>query len=43
MKLTELELENVYSFRDKEIIRLNNGLNVFTGPNGGGKTNLLKE
>lgn len=41
MKVTSFEIENCLSFRDKTGIALSDGLNLFVGPNGGGKSNLL--
>ena len=41
MKLNSVTLENVKSFRDKTTLKLDPGMNVLVGPNGGGKSNLL--
>ncbi|HEC66205.1 MAG TPA: hypothetical protein ENI23_13020 [bacterium] len=41
MKIQKLVLQNVKSFRDEVSIEFKNGLNVFIGPNTGGKSNLM--
>jgi len=41
MKLKKIVIENVKSFKDKTEINLSDNLNVFVGPNGGGKSNFL--
>jgi predicted ATP-dependent endonuclease of OLD family len=40
MKLSRLKIENVLSYKE-EYICFNDNLNIFVGPNGGGKSNLL--
>ena len=42
MVLKSLILENIGCIRDLALIDLNSRLNVITGPNGVGKTTLLK-
>jgi predicted ATP-dependent endonuclease of OLD family len=41
MKIKKIVLENVKSFREKTEIEFNEGLNIFIGPNAGGKSNLM--
>lgn len=41
MKIEQIELQNVKSFRNKETINLKKGVNIFIGPNAGGKSNLM--
>jgi len=41
MKIHKIEIENVKSFRNKETIEFKDGLNIFIGPNAGGKSNLM--
>ena len=41
MKIQKLVLQNVKSFRDEVSIEFKKGLNVFIGPNTGGKSNLM--
>ena len=41
MKITSLRITNTKSFREETEIPLSDGLTVFVGPNGGGKSNLL--
>lgn len=41
MKITSLRITNTKSFREETEIPLVDGLTVFVGPNGGGKSNLL--
>jgi len=41
MKITSLRISNTKSFREETEIPLVDGLTVFVGPNGGGKSNLL--
>lgn len=41
MRLQELRLTNVKSFRTLTTIPFHEDLNIFVGPNGGGKSNLL--
>lgn len=41
MKIQKLILQNVKSFRDEVSIEFNNGINIFIGPNAGGKSNLM--
>ena len=41
MKIQKLVLQNVKSFRDEVTIEFKKGLNVFIGPNTGGKSNLM--
>lgn len=42
MKIKKIELTNIKSFKNKTEIRFNNGVNIFIGPNAGGKSNLLE-
>lgn len=42
MKITKIELKNVKSFKNTIEIPLNKGVNIFIGPNAGGKSNLLE-
>lgn len=41
MRIQKLALQNVKSFRDEISIEFKKGLNVFIGPNAGGKSNLM--
>lgn len=41
MKIKKLVIENIKSFKDKTEINLSENLNIFVGPNAGGKSNLL--
>jgi len=41
MKIQKFVLQNVKSFRDEVSIEFKKGLNVFIGPNTGGKSNLM--
>ena len=41
MKIQKLVLKNIKSFRDEVSIEFNKGINIFIGPNAGGKSNLL--
>jgi predicted ATP-dependent endonuclease of OLD family len=41
MRLSKLILQNIKSFRDKTEIDFSGNLNIFIGPNGGGKSNLM--
>ncbi len=41
MKITSIKATNVFSFREIEVT-LDNTLTVVVGPNGGGKTNLVR-
>ncbi|MBA7493624.1 hypothetical protein ES702_04183 [subsurface metagenome] len=41
MKIQKLVLQNVKSFRDEVTIEFKKGLNIFIGPNTGGKSNLM--
>ena len=41
MKIKKLVLENVKSFKDRTEIELDRNINIFIGPNAGGKSNLL--
>lgn len=41
MKIKSLKLKNVKSFADEISIEFNNNINIFIGPNAGGKSNLL--
>lgn len=40
MKIEKIILTNALSFKKRTVIELNEDLNIFIGPNGGGKTNL---
>lgn len=42
MKIGRLALENVTSYEHRTEFLFDNGLNIFIGPNGGGKSNLQK-
>lgn len=42
MIITGLKLKNFRNFENVEINSFSGGLNLFTGPNGSGKTNLLE-
>jgi len=41
MRLSKLILQNIKSFREKTEIDFSGNLNIFIGPNGGGKSNLM--
>jgi putative ATP-dependent endonuclease of the OLD family len=41
VKLISVEMENVRSFIDKQVLSLDGAISIIIGPNGGGKTNLL--
>jgi len=41
MRLNKIILENVKSFREKTEIDFSQDVNIFIGPNGGGKSNLM--
>jgi len=41
MKIENIEIENVLSFKEYTSITLNQDINILVGPNGGGKTNFL--
>lgn len=41
MKLKRITVENARSFLEKQELRLDGGISIIIGPNGGGKTNLL--
>jgi len=41
MKIEKIIIENVKSFKDRTEIYLNEDMNIFIGPNRGGKSNLL--
>jgi predicted ATP-dependent endonuclease of OLD family len=41
MKIQKLTLQNVKSFRDEVSVEFNKGINIFIGPNAGGKSNLM--
>lgn len=41
MKLKQIVIENVRSFKERTTIRFLDDINIFIGPNGGGKSNLL--
>jgi len=41
MRLSKMILENVKSFREKTEIDFSEDVNIFIGPNGGGKSNLM--
>jgi len=41
MKIKQLSIHNVTSFRDPVDLKLSNSLNLLVGPNAGGKSNLL--
>jgi Predicted ATPase len=40
MKITSLRIKNLYSFEDENIVF--NDFNLIVGPNGGGKTNIIR-
>jgi|WetSurMetagenome_2_1015567.scaffolds.fasta_scaffold265769_2 DNA replication and repair protein RecF len=42
MIITGLKLKNFRNFENIEISSFSDGLNLFTGPNGSGKTNILE-
>ena len=41
MKISEITIENIKSFRSRTHLAFSDNLNILTGPNGGGKSNLL--
>lgn len=41
MKIEKISIDNVLSYKNKIEIDFNKDLNIFIGPNGGGKSNLL--
>ncbi len=41
MKIKRLEIENARSFKEKTILNFQDGINIFIGSNGGGKSNLM--
>ncbi len=41
MRLGKVIFENVKSFREKTEIDFSENINIFIGPNGGGKSNLM--
>ena len=41
MKIQKLVLQNIKSFRDEVSIEFKEGVNIFIGPNAGGKSNLM--
>jgi AAA15 family ATPase/GTPase len=41
MKIEEISIKNVKSFRDKVTLKFNSRFNILIGPNAGGKSNLL--
>lgn len=41
MKIEQLSIKNVKSFKDKVTVKFDNRFNILIGPNGGGKSNLL--
>jgi predicted ATP-dependent endonuclease of OLD family len=41
MKIQKLTLQNIKSFRDEVSIEFKKGINIFIGPNAGGKSNLM--
>ncbi|WP_250534262.1 AAA family ATPase [Caballeronia sp. AZ10_KS36] len=41
MKLLSVRVENVRSFADEQVLRLDGDISIIIGPNGSGKTNLL--
>lgn len=41
MHIKRVAIENVKSFRTRQVIDFEEGLNILIGPNGGGKSNLL--
>ena len=41
MKIQKLVLKNIKSFRDEVSIEFKEGVNIFIGPNAGGKSNLM--
>lgn len=42
MKIKEISLINVKSFKEKQIVKFNDGLNMFIGSNASGKSNLME-
>jgi putative ATP-dependent endonuclease of the OLD family len=42
MKIRQLTIENVTSYKERTTFDFENGLNIVIGPNGGGKTNLQR-
>ena len=42
MKLVEVEIENLLSFGGSTSVKFDQGMNLLTGPNGGGKSNLME-
>jgi DNA replication and repair protein RecF len=42
MLIEEIRLKNFRNISEARISNLSNGLNLFTGPNGSGKTNILE-
>jgi len=42
MKITRLKLSNLFSFDDFSLKDLDCGVNIIVGPNGSGKTNLVR-
>lgn len=41
MKVKSLKITNVKSFKEETLVNFDNHFNIFVGPNGGGKSNLL--
>lgn len=41
MKITNITIRNAKSFGENEEVEMRDGINIFVGPNGGGKSNLL--
>jgi len=41
MYISKVELRGFKSFSERTVLRLSPGLNVITGPNGTGKSNLI--
>ena len=40
--IRQVTLENVWPFKAKQVLTLRKGLNIIVGPNGSGKTLLLR-
>ena len=41
MKITKFTIKNAKSFGEETVLNFNSDLNIFIGPNAGGKSNLL--
>lgn len=42
MKISEITIENVTSYKERTVFKLDSGLNILIGTNGGGKSNFQK-